>query len=436
MSGGDGRGPGNTGLGHNGGKPSGNVHGSSGTGGHSGGRGGSHGGGMRAPTASEVAGQFNSNGGTQISASQVSNIRSDGNGGYSANIKGQTHTVSYGGESHTSNTVGGFSGVPTSGHSNGNHNSDSGGGKGGNSSTYNGKGKTTTTPGWSSDSGKPGSYLPTKKDKLIKGFIKSIDDHSSNGTGSYTIHYTGGAVATITVPNDDVNNMTVHYLVGYGPVSGNKLTRDTIKSFIDYKAEKNESDLLEKTSELIVTMGDKVGEYLGVKYKTLAKEIADEIKNFQGRTIRSYGDAMASLNEILSNPGMKVNKGDKDALVNAWRQINAQDIANKFGNISKAFKVADFVMKVEKVREKSIEGYDTGNWGPLMLEVESWVLSGLTASVAISLFSEVVFTFLVASSLPATALVTAGIMTISYLSSFIDANVADKLNREIIPLAH
>ncbi|EDZ9926010.1 hypothetical protein C9M02_19960 [Salmonella enterica subsp. enterica serovar Enteritidis] len=86
---------------------------------------------MRAPTASEVAGQFNSNGGTQISASQVSNIRSDGNGGYSANIKGQTHTVSYGGESHTSNTVGGFSGVPTSGHSNGNHNSGSGGGKGG-----------------------------------------------------------------------------------------------------------------------------------------------------------------------------------------------------------------------------------------------------------------------------------------------------------------
>ncbi|EHC9819374.1 hypothetical protein JYZ60_003785 [Salmonella enterica subsp. enterica serovar Newport] len=68
--------------------------------------------------------------------------------------------------------------------------------------------------------------------------------------------------------------------------------------------------------------------------------------------------------------------------------------------------------------------------------MESWVLSGLTASVAISLFSEVVSTFLVASSLPATALVIAGIMTISYLSSFIDANVADKLNREIIPLAH
>lgn len=436
MSGGDGRGPGNTGLGHNGGKPSGNVHGSSGTGGHSGGSGGRHGGGMRAPTASEVAGQFNSNGGTQISASQVSNIRSDGNGGYSANIKGQTHTVSYGGESHTSNTIGGFSGVPTSGHSNGNHNSGSGGGKGGNSSTDNGKGKTTTTPGWSSDSGKPGSYLPTKKDKLIKGFIKSIDDHSSNGIGSYTIHYTGGAVATVTVPNGNVNNMTVHYLVGYGPVSGNKLTRDTIKSFIDYKAEENELDVLEKTSELIVTMGDKVGENLGVKYKTLAKEIADEIKNFQGRTIRSYGDAMASLNEILSNPGMKVNKGDKDALVNAWRQINAQDIANKFGNISKAFKVADFVMKVEKVREKSIEGYDTGNWGPLMLEVESWVLSGMASAVALGLFSATVGAALLSLSVPAVAVGIAGILFAAVVGSLIDDKFAEYLNNEIIHPAH
>lgn len=429
MSGGDGRGPGNTGLGHNGGKPSGNINGSSGRGGHSGSGGRGHN--MRAPTAAEVAGQFNSYGGTKINSSQVSNIRSDGSGGYSADIRGETHTVSSGGTSHTSNTVGGFSGVLTSGHSNGNgggyHHESGGSGVGSKGQVH-----ITSNPGWSSYPGKEDSYLPTNKDRLIKGFIQSIDDNS----GSYTIHYTGGAVATVTVPDGDVNNMTVHYLVGYGPVSGNKLTRDTIKSFIDYKAERNELDVLEKASELIVTMGDKVGEYLGVKYKALAKEIADEIKNFQGRTIRSYGDAMASLNEILSNPGMKVYKGDKDALVNAWRQVNAQDMANKLGYMNRAFKVADLVMKVEKVREKSIEGYDTGDWGPLMLEVESWVLSGLTASVAISLFSGVVSTFLVASSLPATALMIAGIMVISYLSSFIDANAVDELNREIIPLAH
>ncbi|MCV5934676.1 colicin-like pore-forming protein, partial [Escherichia coli] len=85
----------------------------------------------------------------------------------------------------------------------------------------------------------------------------------------------------------------------------------------------------------------------------------------------------------LSNPGFKFNRADSDALANVWRSIDAQDMANKLGNISKAFKFADVVMKVEKVREKSIEGYETGNWGPLMLEVESWVLSGIASAVAL-----------------------------------------------------
>lgn len=429
MSGGDGRGPGNTGLGHNGGKPSGNINGSSGRGGHSGSGGRGHN--MRAPTAAEVAGQFNSYGGTKINSSQVSNIRSDGSGGYSADIRGETHTVSSGGTSHTSNTVGGFSGVLTSGHSNGNgggyHHESGGSGVGSKGQVH-----ITSNPGWSSYPGKEDSYLPTNKDRLIKGFIQSIDDNS----GSYTIHYTGGAVATVTVPDGDVNNMTVHYLVGYGPVSGNKLTRDTIKSFIDYKAERNELDVLEKASEIIVTMGDKVGEYLGVKYKALAKEIADEIKNFQGRTIRSYGDAMASLNEILSNPGLKVYKGDKDALVNAWRQVNAQDMANKLGNMSRAFKAADLVMKVEKVREKSIVGHDTGDWGPLILEVESWVLSGIAYSVALSIFSATLGTALLSFGLPVTAVGIMGIIIAGVIGAVIDDKFADEINNDIIPSAH
>ena len=50
--------------------------------------------GLSSPSASDVANQFNSFGGTQIRASDVSNIRSDGNGGYMADIWVQIHTVS------------------------------------------------------------------------------------------------------------------------------------------------------------------------------------------------------------------------------------------------------------------------------------------------------------------------------------------------------
>ncbi len=45
--------------------------------------------GLSSPSASDVANQFNSFGGTQIRASDVSNIRSDGNGGYMADIRGR-----------------------------------------------------------------------------------------------------------------------------------------------------------------------------------------------------------------------------------------------------------------------------------------------------------------------------------------------------------
>ncbi|EFE5522306.1 hypothetical protein CF196_005409, partial [Escherichia coli] len=120
---------------------------------------------------------------------------------------------------------------------------------------------------------------------------------------------------------------------------------------------------------------------------------------------------------------------------NVWRSIDAQDMANKLGNISKAFKFADVVMKVEKVREKSIEGYETGNWGPLMLEVESWVLSGMAASVAMTLLSAIIGSFTL-PALALTAINIAGIMGISYLASYIDASVAEKINNKLVHFTH
>lgn len=199
---------------------------------------------------------------------------------------------------------------------------------------------------------------------------------------------------------------------------------------------KNEREVLEKTSELIAAVGDKAGEYLGDKYSEVAKDISRDIKNFQGKTIRNYNDAMASLNKVMSNPAMKINQADKDALVNAWKALNAQDMANKLGNLSKAFKAADVAMKAEKVRQKIIEGHETGNWGPLMLEVESWVLSGMASSVALGIFSAILGSALLAAGVPAVVVGIMGIMTMVYIGSLIDDKFADALNNEVIRPAH
>ncbi|EBC1279679.1 hypothetical protein G6T08_004908 [Salmonella enterica] len=214
-----------------------------------------------------------------------------------------------------------------------------------------------------------------------------------------------------------------------------KAAQDVFNSF-SMNRDRVQSDVLNKTAEIASNMGDKIGEYLGDKYKAIAKEVADDIKNFQGKTLRTYEQTMESLNKILSNPAMKVNQGDKDALVNAWNSLNASDTANKLSNLSRAFKVADLALKVGKVREKSIEGYKTGNWGPLVLEVESWVLSGVTVGVAMGILGYVAPVVAATVGLPVTAITIAGIIGISYLASFIDDKMADKINNEIIKPVH
>ena len=198
----------------------------------------------------------------------------------------------------------------------------------------------------------------------------------------------------------------------------------------------DEKAVLTKASEIIISVGDKAGEYLGDKYKVLSREIADNIKNFQGKTIRSYDEAMASVNKLMANPDLKINAADRDAIVNAWKAFDAEDMGNKFAALGKTFKAADYVMKANNVREKSIEGYQTGNWGPLMLEIESWVLSGIASAVALSFFSVAVGSLFITAGVSVTAVGLLGIIFAGFIGALIDDDFVDKLNNEIIRPAY
>nr|WP_276525029.1 colicin-like pore-forming protein [Erwinia mallotivora] len=151
--------------------------------------------------------------------------------------------------------------------------------------------------------------------------------------------------------------------------------------------------------------------------------------------MRNIDQAMASLNKIISNPGMKINKADKDAIINAWRSLNANDMADKLGNLARAFKAVDVVQKVEKIRQKSIEGFETGNWQPLMLEVESWVLSGLAASFALGILTSIITSLSSTLSL-ITAVTILGIILFSVAATLIDDKLVDKINNELIRPAY
>lgn len=220
------------------------------------------------------------------------------------------------------------------------------------------------------------------------------------------------------------------YMTRFAQFGGmNKGTfKEALKKQKEAKAKAEKAFLL-NISTIVSSSAEGISKRLGKNYQLAADEIANNIKNFQGKRIRNFNDAMASLNKIMSNPGMKINKGDRDALAQAWRYTNTTDMANKLSNYGRFFKVADLVIKAEKIREKSIEGYETGNWKPLMLEVESMVLSGVASSVALAIVTGILSLFSI-SALP----VIAAILVISIVSSFIDASLAERLNNKLIDL--
>lgn len=232
----------------------------------------------------------------------------------------------------------------------------------------------------------------------------------------------------------DKNGNVAFTSIASGKESGNNSARNYDKNEAANQVQeylKDEKEFLMEASGIIADAGEKISHHIGEQYKRYADEIANNLRNFQGRTIRGYNDALASFNNIMSNPSMKVKQGDKDAIINAMRTVDAQDMANRFGHFGKFFKAADIVLKIEKISEKSIVGYETGNWAPLAYEVESMLLSGLAGAVALGFVTAVLSSFAL-PTLVVTALTIITATMIAYGSSFIDAGFAERFNNEVI----
>lgn len=203
------------------------------------------------------------------------------------------------------------------------------------------------------------------------------------------------------------------------------------------KNKNDEGDFLLKSSYILSGTGNELGKLLGDKYSTIANEIAEDIKNFQGKKIRSYDDALKSINKITKNPAMVINDADKVAITNAIKSLEADDIAKNIKGISKSFAYANLAVKIENVRQKTIIGFENGDWGPLMLEVESWVVGGLVAGGALAILSNFVAPYLaLLLGIPLTAVTIAGVIIIGILASFIDDKLVDRINNELIKPAH
>lgn len=298
------------------------------------------------------------------------------------------------GGSKTSNTLGGFTGVSTES------------GNGG--SNKNGNGATDWNEAAKSvRAGVIPSNFVLKNGKV--GIKAPKYQKISAGHGEYTEVYKGTEFV-------EVPSLTAAYNEGV--------------------RQRDIETLLKDTTDIIVGSGEKISGEFGKYYQTLAKEISTNLRNFQGKTIRSYAEAMNSLNKVMNNPGTKINSADKAALVNAWRAFDTNSFAGRFVAVEKTFKRVDIAQKANTIREKSIVGWETGNWGPLMSEVAAMVASDVFSKATLAVVGAIVTAVLTSSPLAVTVVMAGAIIATTIIASYIDANLVDKVFNQLIPKAH
>lgn len=204
-----------------------------------------------------------------------------------------------------------------------------------------------------------------------------------------------------------------------------------------YLLNERQSSVLDTAAGIIFDAGEKLSRRIGDKYQGLAQGVANDIKNFQGKKLRSFSDAVSAVNELANNPKMKLSQTDKTVAVNAVKQMDLAALADSFKGFEKAFTWGDRLLKAEKVRDGISTGLDTGNWQKLAFEVEAMYLSGIAGRVALGIVTGIISAAAVALSLApvaVTALTVVAVIGIAIAISYIDADKAKTLNNAVLGL--
>lgn len=303
---------------------------------------------------------------------------------------------------------------------------------------------------WGSDKDAK-SIIRANRDKAGK-FKANIQNWKTSGTGSLGSpvvgkSYSSGDVDTYSVSfgkekynvlyNRKKDSFTTAYVDGGANKPEHSMKDQAIAVVKLYLLNESQASVIDTTSGIITDSGKTLSGKLGDKYNTLAKEAADNIKNFQGKKLRSFNDAMASINELANNPKMKLSQADKTVVSNALKQMDLSALADRFKGLEKAFTWGDRLLKAEKIRDGVVTGVTTGDWQKLAFEVEAMYLSGVAGAVALGITTAMISTVAVALSLPSvavSALTVVAVIGISILTSYIDADKAKALNNAVLGL--
>lgn len=305
--------------------------------------------GFRAPTAAEVAAQFNSYNGVQISAKDVSNIHADPSnpGRYSATLGGSATGFSGTVNNLRRADTGGFSGMP-----------------------MNSNGGNPGVPGTA------GVMLGNAPGQVagINWLAAKNSTSAMQEIASYlglNMHAANILAGLITAKNDTVRKAMLN-IPGQDTITARnvfeRLTSGEVKDAIKFTADFYK-ELTEKYSQ---------------NASILAQKIAE--KSY-GKTIRGVDQALVVFDKYKNVLNSKYSVADREAIASALMSVDRAQMALSLAKFSKAFNFVGLSIDVYDVVVELNNAIKTQNWRPLFVKLESLAVGRSASAITAFAFS-------------------------------------------------
>ncbi|HAU5602967.1 TPA: hypothetical protein JD320_002142 [Citrobacter koseri] len=337
------------------------VGGNGNGGGQKGNNGGNTPGRMRAPTAADIAAQYNSFGGTQITAALVSNIREDGFGGYMADIQGAIHTVASEAGSETSNTLSGFTGVPVH---NGKPPSGGGNNTGSTGFTWGGGAKVDSADKAINDVNQKIAEMQEQQ-KSILSQMNNLQEKIGNRK-KYSI-------ANVRMFQAEKNQLQVKFNLYKNNINALK---GTLAELEKQKKSQDVKDAISKVNDFYKELTSKYGDKLAKE----ARELADDAK---GKKLRNAQEAIKAFDKYKDSLNKKFSVADRNAIAKALESLNKEQMAKQLKIYGKAFGFVGEAIQWSGFFNDLAKGFKTGNWNDAIISGEK-IAAGKLASVMVA----------------------------------------------------
>ena len=184
-------------------------------------------------------------------------------------------------------------------------------------------------------------------------------------------------------------------------------------------ADQQKQDYLDGLS-FVADANEKALQKYGANLSGIAKALQS---NVSGKNIRSYTQAMATFEKVTLNQKTWLSHPDRQAVVNALNAFGKETFADNVTRLGKAFGVVGKIVQADKIYNHTVHGFLTGDFKPLMLELEAMAL-GIGVGAVLAVVTAFFFPVFVTTTMGA---VVVSVMMAS-AAAYIDAEKVDQIN--------